>query len=128
MTTRSPSMLNSSTTHRARTVAVISRCPHHHVVETVLGAVEHDVVFVGTVAHAYALVKKVMPDLIILCLSRDDWDAGQVLSMLSLDRATSRIPVRTYLTTQPDVFTDDAAAEAVFDEALPQLIELIAHR
>lgn len=128
MTSREQNADRSPETRRPRTVVVVSRHPHQHVFETVLGAVDHDVVVVDTTAHAYSLIKNITPDLIIVCVSRDDWDACQVLSMLSLDRATSRIPVRTYMTALPDSFEDDIAAETVFNEAIPQLIELIASR
>src|SRR5687767_5851418 len=86
------------TTGPRRTVAVISRSPLQSALETVLNATDHDIVSVESLAHAYSHIKRVTPDLVILCLSGDDVDACQVLSMLALDRETSRIPVLTYMT------------------------------
>ena len=85
-------------THRPiRTVTVVSRNPDHPLCDTLLRAVDHDVVFVESIAHAYSQIKRVTPDLVIVCVSSDDADGLRVLSMLALDRETSRIPVVTYL-------------------------------
>lgn len=65
-------------------------------VEGVLKAGHYDVVFIESVAHAYSHVKRVQPNLVILCLRLDDPDVLQVLSMLKLDPETSHIPVMTY--------------------------------
>ncbi len=89
---------------RPRTVAVVSSQPDQHVIEAVLGAVEHDVVLVEPTAHAYAHIKHIRPDLVILLLASDDYEACQLLSMLRLDRETSRIPVVTH------VFANDEAS------------------
>jgi CheY-like chemotaxis protein len=128
MTIRAEHAQTPSATRQLRTVAVVSQHPHQHVFETVLGAVEHDVVVVGTIGHAYSLIKDVAPDLVIVCLESDDWDGCQVLSMLALDSATSRIPVRTYVSALVEYSGDNAAAEALVNEAVPELIELIAGR
>ena len=66
--------------------------------ETVLDAGHYDVVFVESNAHAYSQIKRVQPNLVILCLCIDDLDGFQVLSMLKLDEATRDIPVLTYTT------------------------------
>jgi hypothetical protein len=81
----------------ARTIAVVSTNPVQHVLETVLSASNHDIVLVESFAHAYSNIKRVAPDLIVLCLSSDDPDGCLVLSMLALDRQTSQIPVVTYV-------------------------------
>jgi two-component system, OmpR family, phosphate regulon response regulator PhoB len=66
--------------------------------ETVLDAGHYDVVFVESSAHAYSQVKRVLPDLVILCVRMQDGDGLQVLSMLKLDADTREIPVLTYTT------------------------------
>jgi DNA-binding response OmpR family regulator len=64
--------------------------------ESVLDAGHYDVVFVTDVEHAYSQIKQNRPNLVILCLGLDDPIGFQALSMLKLDRDTSRIPVLTY--------------------------------
>ena len=86
-------------TRQPRTVAVVSREIHPQVLETLLEAGEHDVVFVESTAHAYSQIKRVSPDLVIVCMSGDDLDGCQVLSMLALDSETSGIPVITCVTS-----------------------------
>ena len=81
-----------------RTVALVGRYAHRHLEETMLCAADCDVVFVESLAHAYSKIKRVLPDLVIVCLSGDDADGCQVLSMLALDRDTSHIPVLTFVT------------------------------
>jgi len=66
--------------------------------ETVLDAGHYDVVFVEESAHAYSQIKRVQPDLVILCVRIEDMDGFQVLSMLKLDADTRDIPVLTYTT------------------------------
>jgi PleD family two-component response regulator len=64
--------------------------------ETVLDAGHYDVIFVESSAHAYSQIKRVHPDLVILCVGMDDVAGLQVLSMLKLDPETNRIPILTY--------------------------------
>jgi DNA-binding response OmpR family regulator len=64
--------------------------------ETVLEAGHYDVVFVESNAHAYSQIRRVQPNLVILCVRIDQIDGFQVLSMLKLDDATREIPVLTY--------------------------------
>jgi PleD family two-component response regulator len=66
--------------------------------ETVLAAGHYDVVFVESSEHAYSHIKRVQPNLVILCMSLEDGGGFQVLSMLKLDDETRRIPVLTYAT------------------------------
>jgi PleD family two-component response regulator len=42
---------------------------------------------------SYSQIKRVTPELVIVCLSFDDVEAFQLMSMLKLDRDTSTIPV-----------------------------------
>jgi PleD family two-component response regulator len=64
--------------------------------ETVLEAGHYNVVFVESSEHAYSQIKRVQPDLVILCVGIDDIDGFQVLSMIKLDEETRDIPVLTY--------------------------------
>jgi len=64
--------------------------------ETVLEAGHYNVVFVEAAEHAYSQIKRVQPNLVILCVQLEDMDGFQVLSMLKLDPETRDIPVLTY--------------------------------
>jgi PleD family two-component response regulator len=66
------------------------------VLEPVLDAGNYDVVFVEASTHAYSQIKRVRPDLVILCVQMDDAEGLTVLSMLKLDADTRDIPVVTY--------------------------------
>ena len=66
--------------------------------ETVLDAGHYDVVFVESSEHAYSQIKRVQPNLVILCVRIAEADGFQVLSMLKLDDDTRGIPVLTYTT------------------------------
>ena len=61
-----------------------------------LDAGHYDVVFVESSTHAYSQIRRVQPDLVILCLEFDDAEGLNVLSMLKLDAETRDIPVVTY--------------------------------
>ena len=63
-----------------------------------LEAGHYDVVFVESNEHAYSQVKRVQPNLVILCTRIDDPEGFRVLSMLKLDDETRRIPVLTFTT------------------------------
>jgi CheY-like chemotaxis protein len=81
-----------------RSVALVGRYAHQHLEDAMLGVADCDVVFVESTAHADSRIKRVRPDLVIMCLSSDDMDGCQVLSMLALDSDTARIPVVTFVT------------------------------
>ena len=76
------------------------------VVETALDAGSYDIVFVESHARAYSQIKCVQPNLVILCLSIDDVNGFQVLSMLKLDEETREIPVLTYMKESDGQETD----------------------
>jgi CheY-like chemotaxis protein len=112
-------------TNHARTVQPISVRPvlqkvvvvskhqqMNEVLETVLDAGHYDVIFVGSTADAYSQVKRVAPDLVIVCLDIDEEDGFQVLSMLKLDRATRTIPVVTCTTERAVGDPADDAGES----------------
>ena len=66
--------------------------------EAVLEAGHYDVVFVESNEHAYSQIKRVKPNLVILCVRVDSAEGFQVLSMLKLDEETRGVPVLTYMT------------------------------
>jgi CheY-like chemotaxis protein len=66
--------------------------------ESVLDAGPYDVVFVEAGNHAYSQIRRVQPNLVVLCVRIEDTAGFQVLSMLKLDGDTQRIPVVTYTT------------------------------
>ena len=79
--------------------------------ETVLDAGQYDVVFVESTEHAYSHIKRLSPNLIIVCLDIDDIDGFQVLSMLKLDNETKGIPVVTCTISASDEDAHDEAPE-----------------
>src|SRR6266853_4563596 len=79
--------------------------------ETVLDAGHYDVVFVESSEHAYSHIKRVQPNLVILCMRIEDRNGFQVLSMLKLDDETRRIPVLTYTTEYEGQETDEEVPE-----------------
>jgi CheY-like chemotaxis protein len=65
-------------------------------VETVLHPGRYNLVFVDSSAHAYSEIKRLRPNLVILCTRLESLDGFQVLSMLKLDEETRDIPVVTF--------------------------------
>jgi CheY-like chemotaxis protein len=70
------------------------------------------VVIVESTGHAYSKIKRSLPDVIVMCLSSDDIDACQVLSMPARDFETSRIPVLTCVSRDADD-SEDVQANAL---------------
>ena len=66
--------------------------------ESVLDAGRYDMVFVEPGDRAYSQIKKVLPNLVILCTRIERLDGFQILTMLKLDPETCDIPVLTYTT------------------------------
>ena len=87
--------------------------------EAVLEAGHYDVVFVESSEHAYSQIKRVRPNLVVLCVRIDDADGLQVLSMLKLDEETRGIPVLTYTTEHDDDELDDEYEEPSDTELFP---------
>jgi CheY-like chemotaxis protein len=88
--------------------------------EAVLDAGRYDMVFVESGDRAYSRIKKVLPNLVILCARIDAPEAFQLLTMLKLDPETRALPVLTY-TTECDgqSFEEEVAQVADDDEMLP---------
>ena len=89
----------AAATTAAQKVVIVNGSPEIlELLETALEAGHYDVVFVESSQHAYSQIKRVRPNLVILCVHIDDLDGFQVLSMLKLDAETCGIPVLTYTT------------------------------
>jgi len=83
--------------------------------ENVLDAGHYDVVFVESSQHAYSQIKRVQPNLVILCVRIDDAEGFQVLSMLKLDAGTRDIPVLTYTTEEVEESEEETAEPSESD-------------
>lgn len=96
----------------AQKVVIVNGSPEIlDLLDTVLDAGHYDVVFVESSAHAYSQIKRVQPNLVILCVRIDDADGFQVLSMLKLDDDTRSIPVLTYTSEYVGDESDDDMPE-----------------
>ena len=101
----------SSTTTAQKVVIINGSTEILESLETVLDAGHYDVVFVESTTHAYSQIKRVQPNLVILCLHLDNPEGFQVLSMLKLDNETRDIPVLTYAAEHDDDEEDDEVSE-----------------
>src|SRR6266545_1514394 len=96
----------------AQKVVIVNGSPEIlDLLDSVLDAGHYDVVFVESSEHAYSQIKRVQPNLVILCVRIEDPAGFQVLSMLKLDEETRLIPVLTYTTEGDDDDADDETPE-----------------
>ena len=84
--------------------------------ETVLDAGRYDMVFVESSDRAYSQIKRVVPNLVILCTRIEELDGFQLLTMLKLDADTKDIPVLTYTTEYEGQDFDAAISQFDDDE------------
>jgi PleD family two-component response regulator len=84
--------------------------------ESVLDAGRYDMVFVESGDRAYSQIKKVVPNLVILCTRIEELDGFQLLTMLKLDTETRDIPVLTYTTEYEGQDFDAAISQLAEDE------------
>jgi len=84
--------------------------------EAVLDAGRYDMVFVESSDHAYSQIKKVLPNLVILCVRIENLEGFSLLTMLKLDADTRDIPVLTYTTEYEGQDFDTALAQLAEDE------------
>ncbi len=75
----------------------------------------YEMVFVDSYTFAFASVRRMLPDLIILCTSLDESAGFQLLTMLKLDPLTRDIPVLTYTNEGDDVRQYDDAPQVADD-------------
>src|ERR1041384_8664690 len=102
---------HASTAFAQKVVIVNGNAEILELLETVLDAGHYDVVFVESSRHAYSQIKRVQPNLVILCVRIDDAEGFQVLSMLKLDADTRAIPVLTYTADQEGQEAEEEANE-----------------
>jgi PleD family two-component response regulator len=104
----STTTIGTERTHIAQKVLIVNGSNDVlEVLEPVLDAGNYDVVFVESSAHAYSQIKRVRPDLVILCVAMDDAEGLNVLSMLKLDVDTRNIPVVTFTGADEEDDTDE---------------------
>ena len=84
--------------------------------ETVLDAGRYDMVFVESSDRAYSQIKKVVPNLVILCVRIEQLEGFHLLTMLKLDPDTREIPVLTYTTECEGQDFDNAISQLAEDE------------
>jgi CheY-like chemotaxis protein len=89
--------LNGLLGEHAQTVVIVNGTPEVLAsIETAVEAGRYGVVFIESIEHAYTQIKRVQPNLVILCVRLHEMNGFHVLSMLKLDEATRGIPVVTY--------------------------------
>jgi len=66
--------------------------------ESALDGGRYDLLFADAGQHAYSLIKREQPDLVVLSVNIEAAEGFQLLSMLKLDAATQHIAVVTYTT------------------------------
>ena len=107
-TTRRP----VSTAEGTQKVVIVNGSPEIlELLENVLDAGRYDIVFVESSAHAYSQIKRVQPNLVILCVRTDSMETFQVLSMLKLDEETRNIPLLTYTADVEGQSTEEDAED-----------------
>ena len=84
--------------------------------ETALDSGRYDMVFVESGNRAYSQIKKVLPNLVILCTRIEELDGFQLLTMLKLDDETRDIPVLTYTTEYEGQDFDAAISQFAEDD------------
>jgi CheY-like chemotaxis protein len=84
--------------------------------ESVLDAGRYDMVFVESGDRAYSQIRKVLPNLVILCTRIEELDGFQLLTMLKLDQDTRDIPVLTYTTEYEGQELDTTIARLADDD------------
>ncbi len=121
MMTTHTSAPQSTVTPAPQQVVVVSRQSNlNGMLETVLDAGHYDIVFVESTEHAYSHIKRLRPDLVIVCLDIDDLEGFQVLSMLKLDADTRRIPVVTCTISSDEEAAGGEIAEPADDMLFSQ--------
>ena len=103
--------LNAAAATTQKVVIVNGTAEILDLLESVLDAGHYDVVFVESSEHAYSQIKRVKPNLVILCVRIEGADGFQVLSMLKLDDETRDIPVLTYTTEYDGQESEDEMPE-----------------
>jgi CheY-like chemotaxis protein len=105
-----------------RKVVVVNGNPEVlELLESALDGGRYDLVFADAGQHAYSIIKREQPDLVVLAVKIDVMEGFQLLSMLKLDRDTRRIPVVTYTTDSTDDDAEDEDDEDTTFEFEPRI-------
>ncbi len=108
------------TARESQKVVIVNGSPDVlEMLEAVMDPGHYEIVFVESGAHAYSQIKRVRPQLVILCMRIEDVEGFQVLSMLKLDDDTFRIPVLTYTTEYEGQDMDGRLADSFDSPLLP---------
>jgi CheY-like chemotaxis protein len=105
-----------ATTPAQKVVVVNGNTEVLGMLESVLDAGRYDMVFVESGTRAYSKIKKVQPNLVILCTRIDELDGFQLLTMLKLDPETRTVPVLTYTTECEGQDFESAISQLAEDE------------
>src|SRR4026209_176268 len=112
------------TAHAARgpwAVVVVNGNPEvFAMLEAALEGGRYDLLFADAGEHAYSLIKREQPDLVVLSVRIDALEGFQLLSMLKLDPATRHIPVVPYTNDGDDEVEADEDADHEGLEFTPQ--------
>ena len=101
----------------AQKVVIVNGSPEiMELLEMALDAGRYDMVFVESSEHAYSQIKKVLPNLVILCTRIEQLDGFQLLTMLKLDAQTRNIPVLTCTTEYEGQDFDTAVSQLAEEE------------
>ena len=82
-----------------------------------LGGGCYDTVFVQPCETAYSEIKRVQPNLVIICIDNDKMIGFHLLSMLKLDEATREISTITYAYEVPEEEEEEKVSET--EQTLP---------
>jgi hypothetical protein len=84
---------------RRSVLAVIGDSRQAELFDTLLAdSPDHDMIVVESILRGYSRIKELRPNLVIVFAAIDDPGACQLLSMLTMDRDVSRIPIVTCVT------------------------------
>lgn len=114
---------NQMTNRPLRSVVAVSGDPERaQLMDALLADMDlRDIVFVESIAHGYSRIKQLIPDVVVVLLGDDDAPACQLLSMLSMDRDTSDIPVVTWMTKHEETEFEDLLAQLNQDWSSPRV-------
>jgi CheY-like chemotaxis protein len=100
----------------ARTIVIVNGDDRVvYLLDAVVESGHYDIVFVESTAHAYSQIKRLRPNLVVICTRLGEMDGFQVLTMLKLDEQTRSIPVLTYAAEYEGREGEDEAAAVEAD-------------
>jgi DNA-binding response OmpR family regulator len=105
------------------TVAIVGKHADPSVLDAALEADDCEVAVIESFDRAYSTIKRVAPQLVVLCVEVEDAAGWRVLSMLKTDVDTARIPVLTYFVTPA---ASDSNADAVLADTFTTNLQAAA--